>query len=138
MRRSANGIALEGAILGQRKMMGIIFRSCELTMAKSKKGGDIVDKFLNGTNWKWGNFNMLPILFGVVMATIDVVMMGAVKMTHEGTLSHAFGVPFALFFYALEPLIFLKAMNYEGMAVTNLIWNLASDVVVTFGHFLFR
>jgi len=107
-------------------------------MVKSKKGGDIVDKFLNGTNWKWGNFNMLPIFFGVVMATIDVVMMGAVKMTHEGTLSHAFGVPFALFFYALEPLIFLKAMNYEGMAVTNLIWNLASDVIVTLqGIFFF-
>jgi multidrug transporter EmrE-like cation transporter len=107
-------------------------------MVKSKKGGDIVDKFLNGIDWRWGKFNMLPIFFGVVMATIDVVMMGAVKMTHEGTLSHAFGVPFALFFYAMEPLIFLKAMNYEGMAVTNLIWNLASDIVVTLqGIFFF-
>jgi len=98
----------------------------------------MVDKFLNGTNWKVGNFNMLPIFFGVVMATIDVVMMGAVKMVHQGTLSNEFGVPFALFFYAMEPLIFLKAMNYEGMAVTNLIWNLASDVVVTLqGIFMF-
>jgi len=107
-------------------------------MAKPKKGGDIVDKFLNSVDWKVGKFNMLPIFFGVVMASIDVIMMGAVKMTHEGTLSHAFGVPFALFFYAMEPLIFLKAMNYEGMAVTNLIWNLASDIVVTLqGIFFF-
>jgi hypothetical protein len=106
-------------------------------MVRAKKGGDMVDKFLNGTNWKVGKFNMLPIFFGVVMATIDVIMMGAVKMTHEGMLSHEFGVPFALFFYALEPLIFLKAMNYEGMAVTNLIWNLASDVIVTLQGILF-
>lgn len=96
-----------------------------------RKGGDVIDKFLNGVNWKVGQFNMLPIFFGVVMATIDVIMMGAVKMTHEGTLSRTFGIPFALLFYALQPLIFLKAMNYEGMAVTNLIWNLTSDIVVT-------
>jgi len=103
-----------------------------------KKGGDVVDKFLNGTNWKVGKFNMRPIFFGVVMASIDVVMMGAVKMVHQGTLSHAFGVPVALLFYALQPLLFLKAMNYEGMAVTNLIWNLTSDVVVTLqGIFMF-
>jgi hypothetical protein len=103
-----------------------------------KKGGDVVDKFLNGTNWKVGKFNMRPIFFGVVMASIDVVMMGAVKMVHQGTLSQGFGIPFALFFYALQPLLFLKAMNYEGMAVTNLIWNLTSDVVVTLqGIFMF-
>jgi magnesium transporter len=30
-------------------------------MVRTKKGGDVVDKFLNGTNWKWGNFSMLPI-----------------------------------------------------------------------------
>jgi len=103
-----------------------------------KKGGDVVDKFLNGVNWKVGNFNMRPIFFGVVMATIDVIMMGAVKMVHQGTLSHAFGVPFALVLYAMEPLVFLKALNYEGMAVTNLIWNLTSDVVVTLqGIFFF-
>jgi multidrug transporter EmrE-like cation transporter len=107
-------------------------------MVKNTKGGDIVDKFLNRTNWKVGKFNMRPIFFGVVMAAIDVIMMGAVKMVHQGTLSHAFGVPFALFFYALQPLLFLKAMNYEGMAVTNLIWNLTSDVVVTLqGIFVF-
>ena len=107
-------------------------------MVKNKKGGDVIDKFLNGIDWKIGKFNMLPIFFGVVMATIDVIMMGTVKMTHEGMISHAVGIPFALFFYALEPLVFLKAMNYEVMAVTNLIWNLASDIVVTLqGVFFF-
>jgi multidrug transporter EmrE-like cation transporter len=107
-------------------------------MVKHTRGGDVVDKFLNGTNWKVGNFNMRPIFFGVVMASIDVLMMGAVKMVHQGTLSQGFGIPFALFFYALQPLLFLKAMNYEGMAVTNLIWNLTSDVVVTLqGIFVF-
>ena len=40
-------------------------------------------------------------------------------------------VPLAVGIYALEPLIFLKAMKYEGMVVTNLVWNLMSDVIVT-------
>ena len=40
--------------------------------------------------------------------------------------------------YALEPLIFLKALNYDGMVVTNLVWNLMSNVIVTLqGVFIF-
>lgn len=106
-------------------------------MGKHRKG-DIVDNWLNGINWKIGKFNMLPIFLGTLMATLDIVMMGTVKMVHDGKISHEFGVPFSLGIYALEPLIFLKAMNYEGMAVTNLIWNLASDILVTLqGVFIF-
>ena len=100
-------------------------------MVKSKKTQDVVDKLINSVDWKWGKFSLLPIFLGTLMASIDLVMMGSIKMVHLGTLSTGFGLPFALLTYALEPLIFLKAMNYEGMAVTNLIWNLMSDILVT-------
>ena len=99
-------------------------------MVKTKKP-DILDRFIGSIDWKWGNFSMLPIIFGTVMAILDLVMMGSVKMIHNGTLSAGIGIPISVGIYALEPLLFLKAMNYEGMAVMNLIWNLMSDVLVT-------
>lgn len=92
---------------------------------------DLIDALIGKVNWKVGNFNLLPIVFGVTMAIIDILMMSTTKMVSEGTLSSAFGMPLAVGLYALEPLVFLRALKYEGMVVTNLVWNLASDIVVT-------
>ena len=90
-----------------------------------------IDRVIQDMNWKIGNFSMLPLFFGTIMALIDIVMMGTVKMVSAGTMSSAFGIPLAVGVYSLEPLVFLKAMNYEGMVATNLIWNLMSNVIVT-------
>ena len=93
---------------------------------------------IQSVNWKIGNFGMLPIIFGTLMAFVDIFMMSAVKMMSIGTLSREVGIPLSMGLYALEPLIFLKAMNYDGMVVTNLVWNLMSDVIVTLqGIFIF-
>jgi multidrug transporter EmrE-like cation transporter len=107
-------------------------------MARSKKDGDVIDRFLNGINWKIGKFNSLPMIFGTLMALTDVVMMSSAKMVNEGTLSSTVGVPFIFIIYMLEPLLFLKALNYEGMVITNLTWDLVSDILVTLqGIFVF-
>lgn len=104
-------------------------------MAKTK---DIFDTLITSINWKVGKFNMLPIFFGTVMALVDIFMMSSVKMIHQGTMPGWWGVPLAVGIYGLEPLIFLKALNHEGMVVTNLVWNLMSDIVVTLqGIFIF-
>jgi len=103
-----------------------------------RKNGDMVDRFINGINWKFGKFNSLPLVFGVLMSLIDVIMMTSAKMVKEGTLSSSAGIPFIFIIYALEPLIFLKALNYEGIVITNLIWDLTSDILVTLqGIFVF-
>ena len=103
-----------------------------------KKNFDFIDRMIQSVNWKIGNFGMLPIFFGTLMAFIDIFMMSAVKMMSIGTLSREVGIPLSMGLYALEPLIFLKAMNYDGMVVTNLVWNLMSDVIVTLqGIFIF-
>jgi len=96
-----------------------------------KKTKDIIDRFIGSVNWKVGKFNTLPIVFGTVMAIIDIFMMSTVKMVSNGSIIASFGLPIAVGLYALEPLIFFKAMSYEGMVVTNLVWNLMSDIVVT-------
>jgi len=81
---------------------------------------------------------MLPIFFGTFMALIDIFMMSAVKMMNIGSLSRGVGIPLSVGLYAIQPLVFLKAMNYDGMVVINLVWNLMSNVIVTLqGIFIF-
>lgn len=92
---------------------------------------DFIDAWIKRTNWKIGNFSLLPIAFGTVMALVDMCMMGGIKMVHNGTLPPVLGVIMSSAVYLLQPLIFLKAMNYQGMAVTNLVWNLISNTIVT-------
>ena len=99
---------------------------------------DFIDAWIKRTNWKIGNFSLLPIAFGTVMALVDMCMMGGIKMVHNGTLPPVLGVIMSSAVYLLQPLIFLKAMNYQGMAVTNLVWNLISNTIVTLqGVFIF-
>lgn len=100
-------------------------------MVMSKKNGDFIDRFLNGVNWKIGKFNSLPLFMGTMMALVDVVMMSSAKMVSQGTLSSSVGTPFAFLIYTLQPLIFMKSLNYEGMVITNLTWDLMSDILVT-------
>jgi multidrug transporter EmrE-like cation transporter len=96
-----------------------------------RKSKDFIDAWIQSVNWKVGNFNLLPIVFGATMALIDIVMMSVVKMTSTGAFTTAVGLPLSMALYALEPFVFLKAMSYEGMVVTNLVWNMMSDVIVT-------
>jgi multidrug transporter EmrE-like cation transporter len=78
-------------------------------------------------------FSVLPIAFGATMAVLDLVMMSTVKQVHVGTWPLQTGLPFATLVYALQPYMFLQAMEYTGggLAVVNLVWNLSSDVLVT-------
>jgi hypothetical protein len=95
----------------------------------------VVAKF----NWTWGSFSFLPIVFGVAMALVDVVMMFTAKLVHLGAVSYSVGLPIAMAAYAVQPYLFIKGMNYEGMATMNLIWNLSSNVIITLaGVFLFK
>ena len=98
---------------------------------------DLIDSFIGSVNWNIGNFSMLPIAFGTLMASLDIAMMGLIKMVSIGTISDSLGVPLAIGIYALQPLIFLRAINYEGMVVTNLIWNMLSNVIVTLQGIIF-
>ena len=100
---------------------------------------DFVDILIQSTNWKVGNFDLLPIVFGLVMALIDISMMGTLKFIDQGKLAYNIGFPIATLLYAFEPYVFLKAMAHSNMLTTNLIWNLASNILVTLaGVFFFK
>jgi multidrug transporter EmrE-like cation transporter len=100
---------------------------------------DFVDTLIQSVNWKLGSFDLLPIFFGIVMALIDINMMGTLKFIDQGKLAYAIGLPIATLLYAFQPYVFLKAMSHSNMLTTNLIWNLASNIMVTLlGVFFFK
>jgi multidrug transporter EmrE-like cation transporter len=98
---------------------------------------DFVDGAIKSVNWKAGKFDLLPIVFGIVMALIDISMMGTLKLVDQGKMAYSMGFPIATLLYAFEPYVFLKAMAHSNMVVTNLIWNLASNILVTLAGVLF-
>ena len=98
---------------------------------------DFVDGAIKSVNWTAGKFDLLPIVFGIVMAVIDISMMGTLKLVDQGKLAYAIGFPIATLLYAFEPYVFLKAMTHSNMVVTNLIWNLASNILVTLAGVFF-
>jgi len=99
---------------------------------------DWLDVLIKQVNWKWGTFFVLPIVFGIVMALADVVMMFTAKFVHLKQVSYPVGLTVATAVYSIEPYLFFRSMNYESMTAMNLIWDLASDVVVTLaGLFVF-
>ena len=98
---------------------------------------DFVDGVIKSVNWTVGKFDLLPIVFGIVMALIDISMMGTLKLVDQGKLAYAIGFPIATLLYAFEPYVFLKAMTNSNMVVTNLIWNLASNILVTLAGVFF-
>jgi multidrug transporter EmrE-like cation transporter len=98
---------------------------------------DFVDGIIKSVNWTVGKFDLLPIVFGIVMALIDISMMGTLKLVDQGKLAYAIGFPIATLLYAFEPYVFLKAMSNSNMVITNLIWNLASNILVTLAGVFF-
>ena len=100
---------------------------------------DLFDKWITSINWKIGNFSFLPIFFGVLMASFDILMMSLGKMSNIKQIPYQSGLTIATLVYAIEPYIFFKSLNYESMTVMNLVWDLTSDVMVTlFGVFYFK
>ena len=93
---------------------------------------DALDVFISKTNWKYGSFSILPIMFGLAMATVDVVMMFTAKFVSLGSVSYGVGLTIATLVYSVQPYLFIKATRLENMTVSNLIWNLMSNILVTF------
>jgi multidrug transporter EmrE-like cation transporter len=92
---------------------------------------DPLDVYIKRSDWKWNGFDMLPISFGLFMAYLDVLMMASAKMVNTGALTYGVGLTFSTLVYSLQPYLFIKALEFEDMLVVNIIWNLASDTIIT-------
>jgi len=92
---------------------------------------DFIDTVISSYKWKIGKFSILPIVFGVSMAMLDVLMMSLAKYSSRGQISYGIALPIATVLYSLEPYIFFKSLKYESLTAMNLIWDLTSDILVT-------
>ena len=79
-----------------------------------------------------------PLIYGSLMAGIDVFSLGLLKAIHLNWISpYFFAIPVLI--YTLQPGLFLKSLDYEGMSVMNMIWDLLSGVFVTIlGLYFFK
>jgi multidrug transporter EmrE-like cation transporter len=76
--------------------------------------------------------------FGALLAFVDVLMQPIAKLVSTNSLSLVWmGLPTLA--YAANPWIFLQSLRFEGIALMNLVWNLMSNVIITFvGLVLFK
>jgi drug/metabolite transporter (DMT)-like permease len=76
-------------------------------------------------------FHLIPLGFAALMAMIDALAFSLLKKISTKALSFSF-LPIAALIYAIQPFIFLESLNFESMTVMNILWNLTSDIIVTF------
>ena len=80
--------------------------------------------------------NTIPLMYGTYMACIDVFMLGLLKAIHLGWVNKAL-IFLPTVIYAMQPWIFLSSLKFESMTVMNLLWDVISDVGVTFSGLVF-
>ena len=78
-----------------------------------------------------------PFLYGLFMATIDVFMLGIIKLVSTGAIKNMWWMTIPTVVYAFQPWIFLRSLRVESMIVMNLLWDLISDVLVTANGLLY-
>ncbi len=77
------------------------------------------------------------LVFGFVMALIDVFVLTALRMKHEQPERFRWVLYGAFIVYGLQSLIFYKALDYTGLVVINMLWDVSSDILVSLVGFLF-
>ena len=80
-----------------------------------------------------------PLLFGFLLAAVDVVILSMLKMKSAGKINTQWVFLIAFLVYGTQSLIFYKSLNYSSLTVMNLMWDVMSDIMVTMiGFFVFR
>jgi len=83
--------------------------------------------------------HIIPLLIGLLMASLDIGMMSVAKLTNLGRVPYLGGLAASTALYSLQPFLFLQALRFESMVAANLLWNLISMIVVTLiGVFFFN
>ena len=81
---------------------------------------------------------MYAILYPVVMASLDVIIMTLLKLKSISALTSPYILPLTMAIYSLEPLLFYKALSVKGMAILNILWDSISSILIALiGAFIF-
>lgn len=83
-------------------------------------------------------FNIVPLGFGAAMATIDAFMLSLLKSIHLEQVRFSW-IILPIIIYSLQPILFYYSLRYETLTVMNLLWDVTSDVIITFiGLYVFQ
>ena len=83
-------------------------------------------------------FNLIPFAFAATMAGIDSSMLSLVKYISTSE-KHIGWIVLPMIIYSLQPVLFYLSMKYETLTVMNLLWDVISDVIITFiGLMIFK
>ena len=80
-------------------------------------------------------FFTAPLFFGMSMAVVDVIVLSMLKAKYNENypiLNTPWIFVLAFMLYGFQTLIFYKSLNYGGLTQMNLMWDLSSDILVTF------
>jgi multidrug transporter EmrE-like cation transporter len=81
---------------------------------------------------------MYAILYPIVMASLDVIIMTLLKLKSISALTSPYILPLTMAIYSLEPLLFYKALSVKGMAILNILWDSISSILIALiGAFIF-
>lgn len=84
-------------------------------------------------------FNFAPIAFATLLAFIDTFVLSGLKKYSTGEHAYGIAVPIGMLIYSLQPLLFLHSLKYESLTIMNILWDIMSDIFVTFiGLFYFK
>jgi multidrug transporter EmrE-like cation transporter len=75
-------------------------------------------------------FNLRTLGYGLGFGALDATALPIVKAVSNGANPLWMAIPALL--YGASPFLLLSALRHETLTVMNLIWDLTSDVVVTF------
>jgi multidrug transporter EmrE-like cation transporter len=75
-------------------------------------------------------FNLRTLGYGIGFGALDATALPIVKAVSNGANPLWMAIPALL--YGASPFLLLSALRYETLTVMNLIWDLTSDVVITF------
>jgi multidrug transporter EmrE-like cation transporter len=73
---------------------------------------------------------LIPLVYGIYMAVVDVFMLGLLKAINLKWVPSTLAV-LPMIVYAMQPMIFLASLKFESLTVMNLLWDVLSDVLVT-------
>ena len=74
-------------------------------------------------------FNWRTIGFGLFFGIADVIALSITKSVSLGLNNIWMILPVAI--YAMNPIVFLRALNKESLTIMNLVWDLTSDLLIT-------
>jgi len=83
------------------------------------------------------NYNLFSL--AVIMSFIDAIMMSITKIYYISETKLKITLVIGMLIYMLQPLLFYKALSYEGIGIFNVLWDSVSNLVVLFiGVIIFK